>query len=175
MPEEFLEACLKDRAAQAEALIGLKLSPAWFEEKEIMAMRLDDWRSDPDYAPWSLRAIGLRSTGEMVGHIGFHSRPDDEYLRPFAPDGIEFGYTVFPEHRRQGYAREAIQGLIKWAAEEHGVRHFVVSISHANVASATLAARLGFMKVGEHMDAVDGLEEVRVLAGEPLMRLLSET
>lgn len=174
MPEEFFEASLKRQTAKAEALIGLRIPPAWFEEKELMATKLADCRSDAAYGRWSLRAIGLRSSGAMVGHIGFHSRPDAEYLRPFAPDGIEFGYTVFPSHRRQGYAREAIRGLINWAMKEHPVRRFVVSISPANVASATLAGKLGFVKVGEHLDEVDGLEEVYALGGEALTRLLPD-
>jgi RimJ/RimL family protein N-acetyltransferase len=174
MPEEFFEAGLKNRTAAAEALIGLRLPPAWFEEKELMAMRLADCRTDAAYARWSLRAIGLRSTGVMVGHIGFHSCPDADYLRRFVPDGIEFGYTVFPEYRRQGYAREAIRGLINWAAKERHIRHFVVSISPTNVASSTLAGKLGFVKAGEHLDEVDGLEEVYVLAGEARARLLAD-
>jgi RimJ/RimL family protein N-acetyltransferase len=173
MPEEFLEACLRDDTAQAEATIGLNIAPVWLQEKSLMAIRLDDCRSDPAYVPWSLRAMGLRQSGDMVGHIGFHSRPNPEYLHPFVPDGIEFGYTVFSEHRGQGYALEAIRGLLNWAAEKHAIRNFVVSIAPENTASTALAKKLGFVKVGEHQDEVDGLEIVYLLSGEALARSLA--
>lgn len=168
MPEAFLEACLQNDTARAETSIGLKVPPAWLQDKDLMALRLGDRRADPAYELWSLRAIGLQSSGEMIGHVGFHSCPDPEYLRDYVPDGIEFGYTVFPEYRRQGFATEAVRGLIGWTAREHGIRRFVVSIAPANVASTALAGRLGFVKIGEHRDAVDGLEYVYVLAGEAL-------
>jgi len=174
MSEEFLAACLRRDYERAERLIGLKLDPEWFREENLIALRLGDLRADPAYAPWGLRAIGLLETGVMIGHIGFHTRPCPDYLRPFAPDGIEFGYTVFTAHRRCGYALEAAKGLIGWAAREHGLKSFVVSIAPDNLASTALAAKLGFEKVGEHLDEVDGLELVYVLEGEALARIVDE-
>ena len=175
MSEEFLEASLNDETQKAEAMIGLKIPAEWYHEKDHMAMRLDDCRSDPEYVPWSARAIGLASTGTMVGRIGFHTRPDAEYLRQFVPDGVELGYSVFPQYRRNGYALEAIRGLMGWAASQHDVRHFVASISPTNLPSLTLARKLGFVKVGEHLDDVDGLEEVFALSGDALADFLEDT
>ena len=37
----------------------------------------------------------------MVGHVRFHSRPDPDYLRPYAPNAVEFGYVVFTAYRRR--------------------------------------------------------------------------
>ncbi len=173
MSEEFLEASLRDDVVSAEAAIGSKIPPEWLQRKAMMAMRLQECRSDPEYAPWSLRAIHLKSSGAMIGHIVFHTRPNPDYLRRFVTDGIEVGYTVFSEYRRRGYAEEAVRGMIGWAVEEAAIRHFVASISPTNVASLGLARKLGFVKVGEHQDSVDGLEEVYVLTGDPLARLLA--
>src|SRR5216683_729341 len=155
MSAEFFETCLKDETARAEALIGLRICPEWFREKDFMALRLHDCRADPAYVPWSLRAIGLEAAGVMIGHIGFHSCPNAAYLRPFVPDGIELGYTVFSAYRRQGFAQEAIRGLLGWAAEQHALRHFVASIAPTNAASGALAKKLGVVKVGAHQDAAD--------------------
>ena len=47
-----------------------------------------------------------------------------------------------------------------WAHETQGVSQFVVAISPENVASLRLAAGLGFVKVGTHVDEVDGIEDV---------------
>jgi RimJ/RimL family protein N-acetyltransferase len=71
----------------------------------------------------------------MVGQIGFHTAPGADYLQPFSPGGIEFGFTVFPRFRRQGFAREASLALMRWAAQIHGMTKFVVSIRPDNSAS----------------------------------------
>ena len=39
-----------------------------FSDAELLA--------DPHYLPWSVRAILLKETREMVGHLRFHTRPD---------------------------------------------------------------------------------------------------
>jgi ribosomal-protein-alanine N-acetyltransferase len=173
MPAEFLEACLDNDIATAEARIELTLSPEWLQEKHLMTLRLKECHADPAYRPWSVRAMGLASSGRMIGHIGFHSPPDPEYLRRFVPDGIEVGYTVFAAYRRQGFAQEALGGLLSWATARSALRHVVASIAPTNVASTALAQKLGFVKVGEHQDEVDGLEYVYVLAGEALRQVLA--
>ena len=172
MSKEFLEACLVSETAKAEATIGLSVPIEWYQRRRLMTMRLNDCRSDPAYTPWSVRAIGLESSGEMIGHIGFHSRPDPEYLRQYGLEGIELGYSVISKYQRQGFATEAIRGLLNWATQKSVIRGFVVSIAPTNVASMTLARKLGFVKVGEHQDEVDGLEFVSVLTGEALERFL---
>jgi RimJ/RimL family protein N-acetyltransferase len=47
-----------------------------------------------------------------------------------------------------------------WARTEFGIGQFVVSISPDNAPSLRLTARLGFARVGEEIDEVDGLEYV---------------
>jgi RimJ/RimL family protein N-acetyltransferase len=115
---------------------------------------------DPGYQPWSLRAIALHEQQIMVGYFNFHTQPGDAYLLPFSHHGVEFGYEVFPQFRRQGYAREACLALMKWAYEEQHVAEFVVSIAPDNIPSRRLAEGLGFVQVGSHMDEVDGPEDV---------------
>ena len=96
----------------------------------------------------------------MVGHIGFHTGPAPAYLEPYSPGGIEVGYSVFPSYRRRGYAREACVALLRWAADERGVERFVMSIQPSNVPSLSLAASLGFVRIGSHIDEVDGVEDI---------------
>ena len=99
----------------------------------------------------------------MVGHVRFHSRPDPDYLAPYARQAVEYGYVVFAAHRRRGYAEEALVGLMRWARQTHGVDRFVVTIEPGNAASIQLAAKLGFTRIGEHVDPVDGIEYVYLL------------
>lgn len=160
MTPEFLQASLEGDRVRAEALIGLAIPAEWFEEMALIDLRLNDVRRDPELQPWLLRAIGLRDAGRMLGHIGFHTRPDPPYLAELAPGGIEFGYTVFPPFRRQGYAHEAAQALMGWAYEAHGVARFVLSISPKNIPSLGMAEKLGFTRIGSHVDEEDGVEEI---------------
>ena len=96
----------------------------------------------------------------MVGHIGFHTAPDPDYLRSLSPGGVELGLSVFPPFRRQGYAREAAIAMVHWAHQTHGVIGFVMSIRPDNTPSQGLAAELGFVRIGSHIDEVDGIEEI---------------
>src|SRR5262245_41081822 len=112
MSAAFLEAALDDDLAAAEACIGVRVPPAWLSEKPLMQLRLEDLANDPDYLEWSLRAIALRATREMVGYIGFHTRPNPPYLQPLVANAVELGYTVFPAFRERGFATEAAIGLI---------------------------------------------------------------
>lgn len=164
MTGDFLEASLNENLEKAESLIGLKLSPDWFDEKDIARIRLNNYRDDSEYVKWGLRAVGLRETKEMVGYIGFHTKPNPEYLREFAPNAIEFGYTVFSPNRRQGFAQEAVIGLMDWALKQYPFESFISSVSPLNIASTAMIKKLEFEKIGEYFDEVDGLEIVYALA-----------
>jgi RimJ/RimL family protein N-acetyltransferase len=166
-----LEAWLAQDEPRVVSLLGLQLPDEWREERPFIELRRNDCLQDPAYAPWSLRALGLRESGEMIGHIGFHTRPDPDYLRPYTPHGVELGYTVYAKHRRQGYAEEAIAGLLAWAYNAHNVRCFVISVAPHNEPSRKLAAKLGFQRIGGHEDNVDGYEDIYSLSGEALTRL----
>jgi [ribosomal protein S5]-alanine N-acetyltransferase len=176
MSEPFMQACLEKRVADAETLLGASLNPAWFEEMRFLAMRVEQLRQDPEYMIWGPRAVVLEadvSRARVIGHIGFHGKPNQPYLLEFVPDGIEFGYTIDEAYRRQGFALEASLALMRWAVLEHGIGRFVLSVSPGNTASQGLAAKLGFKKVGEHIDLEDGLEEVFELTGEALSKWFS--
>jgi hypothetical protein len=52
-------------------------------------------------------------------------------------DALEIGYGILPEHRRQGYATEAVEALIGWARTQ-GIDHFVASVAPANEPSLAI-------------------------------------
>ena len=160
MSPDFSGASLKGDLESASYLIGLTVPTDWFEAKWLMEMRLAKLRQDPALEPWLLRAVGLRETKSMIGFIGFHTLPGAEYLNSYAPGSVEFGYTVFPDHRKRGYASEAAGALMQWATREHKVTRFVVSISPANEPSLRLAQKFGFRNVGRVTDPEDGVEDV---------------
>jgi Acetyltransferases, including N-acetylases of ribosomal proteins len=160
MSPNFLEVCLQDDLESASRIIGLTLPPEWLEAKWLMELRLQQMRANPALELWVLRAIGLRETRTMIGHIGFHTLPGAEYLKSYAPGSVEFGYSIFLNYRRMGYASEAVQALMDWANREHEVRRFIVSISPTNEPSLRLAQKFGFYKVGMSTDDQGGVEDI---------------
>ena len=160
---DFLNASIKGDLKFASQLIDLVIPMDWLEAKWLMEIRLAKMREDPALEPWLLRAVGWRETRTMIGFIGFHTQPGAEYLKSYAPDSVEFGYTIFPEYRRMGFASEAAGALMQWATFEHGVTRFVVSISPANEPSLRLARKFGFGKVDTVIDSEDGVEDVFLL------------
>jgi RimJ/RimL family protein N-acetyltransferase len=157
---DFLRATAAGDRTLAATQLHATIPADWFECHEFAAMRLWQFQTGETAQPWLPRAIVLRATGAMVGFIGFHTPPRPAYLQPLSPAGVEFGYTVFPEHRRRGYAREASRALIDWAHTTHGLTHFVVSVSPSNSASLALIAQMGFRRIGAHIDAEDGPEDI---------------
>lgn len=154
-------------------LIGLHVAADWRHETDLAALRLGDLLADPDCLPWSVRAVALRDSGEMIGHAGFHSPPAPDYLASYAAEAVEIGYTIYAAHRRRGYAREALVALIRWAHAGHGVPCFVASVSPDNLPSCALLASAGFRRIASFIDDVDGLEYVMLL-DPPALELLLE-
>jgi RimJ/RimL family protein N-acetyltransferase len=159
---EALAATVEADLAAVARLVGLTLPPDWAEVAPLAKRRLAQIETDAEYLPWSIRAIALRETGDVVGYANFHDRLGAEYLKAHAPSAVELGYEIFAAHRLKGYGGETVRMLIKWASER-GADGFVFSISPGNAASLKLVARLGAVKVGSHIDEEDGPEDVYLL------------
>ncbi|MBI3513954.1 MAG: GNAT family N-acetyltransferase [Proteobacteria bacterium] len=157
---EAMEAALSGDLAALEDGLGAEVPPDLLHDPAVLRFALAELAADADYLSWSARAIVLKDPRRMIGHVRFHSRPDPDYLHRYARKAVEFGYVVFAAYRRQGYAREALASLMQWAHEAHGVDRFVASVSPDNLPSQRLIAAFDFKRVGEHSDAVDGVEHV---------------
>jgi ribosomal-protein-alanine N-acetyltransferase len=154
---ELLEELLAGRREKAERIGGFAIPDDWPDEHDgrFLALRLRQTHEDPGRGPWYVRAIVLPEQRRMIGHIGFHGPPGVNALRD--PEAVEIGYTVFPEHRRRGYAGEAVVALLEQARAQ-GVRRFVASVAPENEPSLAIVRRLGFTEVGRHWDDEDGEE-----------------
>ncbi len=161
MTIEALKATEAGRIDEVSRHLGLRLPADWSDVAPLATRRLEQLPDCPHYLPWSIRAVALRRTNEVVGYANFHDLPQwHEMARREAC--AEFGYTVFAGHRRQGYAEETVRALMKWA-RERGARHFIFSIAPANAASQGLALKLGARKIGVQIDEEDGPEDVLLL------------
>jgi ribosomal-protein-alanine N-acetyltransferase len=159
----LVEAILEGRRDELEFAVP----DDWPDEhdRRFLAFRLRQMGDEPARGPWLVRAVVLPGSRELIGHVGFHGPPGVNSLR--AEDAVEVGYTIFPEHRRQGYATEALAALLGWARAQ-GIDHFVASVGPENEPSLRMVRRLGFVEVGRHWDDEDGEELEFELAEEPL-------
>ncbi|CCH31308.1 GNAT family N-acetyltransferase [Actinosynnema sp. NPDC047251] len=147
------QALAEGDAAGANAIAPVPL-PDYFagpEWRGVWRMRQEQAERDPASAAWVTGAIWDERRELAVGRAGYHGPPD-------AAGMVEIGYAVHPEHRRRGYARAALEALLRRAADEPEVRTVRVTISPDNDASYRLVAQYGFVRNGEQWDDEDGLE-----------------
>jgi RimJ/RimL family protein N-acetyltransferase len=120
--------------------------------------------NDPAQHPWLTRAVVRKRDNLMIGHIGFHHKGPDPLLLAYSRSAAELGYTIESVFRRSGYATESAVAMMEWAHHDHGIESFALSISPANEPSLRMAEAMGFRKVGEQIDEIDGLEHVMIAA-----------
>ena len=151
MPLPLLDAFVDGNGERARELADYSV-PGDFpgSAAEVLEMRRIQLAADPERAPWSIRAMVRRDDRLMVGFVNFHGPPGTNDIE--AADAAELGWTVFPEHRRQGYATETARRLMDWARAEHGVRRFISSTTPDNVPSLRVHEKLGFHRTGRIVD-----------------------
>jgi len=89
-------------------------------------------------APAPTRAIAIhRQEGVVIGDVRFEpsTRSQSEF---------EIGYGVAKSRRRQGYATEAVNGVIDWLFEDAGAETILAGCDSSNIASIRTLRRLGF-------------------------------
>ncbi len=86
---------------------------------------------------WRQLGIALRSDGSLIGDCGIQVMENDSRH-------AEIGYTIAPEHHRQGYGTEAVSGVLTMLFDTLHVHRVVAHALARNKASRTLLARLGF-------------------------------
>ncbi len=130
------------RGAEAAAELVL---PAEWEQSDWswLRRRPEEAAARPSLVDWLPHLVVARADGAVVGEIGFHGPP--------LGGEAEFGYMIVAAARRRGYATEAAEGLLAWAAEEAGLRSVRASVEPGNVASLGVLAKLGFSCQGDYL------------------------
>lgn len=149
MSPALMRALLAADWERAGQLLGARIPGEWRgEDWQWLGQGPDRVGADPSAMPWLPRVLLLRAADEsgrkeplVVGEAGFHGPPDGD-------NRVEIGYMVVSEHRRRGYAEEAVRALMTWATAEHGITRLRASISPQNDPSLNLIRKLGFAQVG---------------------------
>ncbi len=101
---------------------------------------------------FGLSRVELKATGEAIGMCGLIQRPNF--------DDVDIGYALLPDFFSQGYAREAVRGVLDAAVRDHGLQRVIAVVNPDNFVSSRLLEKLGFRF--EKM--------VQLVAGEPEIR-----
>ncbi|MGN5376555.1 GNAT family N-acetyltransferase [Streptomyces sp. MUSC 14] len=133
------------RFAEDEERLGDLLNPprsaegfrAWAKEQAAAT-------SDGDCFQLAVEAV---DTGELVGAVGsYHADPRAGWF--------EYGVTIGADHRRKGYAAEAVVLLLRFMFADRRYHKCEARIFAHNEASLALHRRLGFTEEGRLRDRV---------------------
>ena len=95
----------------------------------------------------------MKEKQEIIGSTSFHGAP--------ASDGaLEIGLGIESEYQNQGFAKEALLGMWRWALTFPEVQTFRYTVSPDNLASIALINYFGFEYKGQQMDEIDGAENI---------------
>lgn len=137
------ESDLPGHAAGCDALVdrwtnaGRRSSDA--EHLAWLRANAEAWRAGGDLLDVAVED----ADGEHVGVVGIQRR------RPgLAADDVNLTYALYAGFRGRGYATAAVEAAMSLAMERAPVSRFVIRCDPANVASASVARRLGFEEHG---------------------------
>jgi RimJ/RimL family protein N-acetyltransferase len=125
--------------------------------------RAQAWRSMAmAIGHWAIRGFGFfslehKETGEWVGRVG-----------PWFPEGWpspEIGWTISPDHLRQGFATEAARASMEYAARQLGWSSVIHVILEGNEPSIAVARKLGSELI-RTQQGLPGVTDERVLIYE---------
>lgn len=132
-----------------------------------------EWHARLHQPPYGERAVVLRSSGELIGAVGYVPSFDAFGQIPaLSTDGTapgvmtpEFGlfWAVEPEQQGQGYATEAARAMIAYAFEHLRVRRVVATTEYANLASQAVMRKLGMTLVRNPLADPPWLQAVGLL------------
>lgn len=118
-----------------------------------LAWRVPQVKADPGCNKWFVRQIVLKQSREIIGSTSFHGVPDESGM-------VEIGLWIEPEFHNQGFAKEALLAMWKWALDQPGVESFRYTVSPDNAPSIKVIEYFGFPFTGVQIDEEDGPENV---------------
>lgn len=93
-----------------------------------------------------VRAVELRGTRELIGHVG---------LSP-AEGERELGYAIADEHQGLGYATELVRGTLSWIRDTKTSVGLLGIVASDNLGSIRVLEKTGFRLVEERERSLHG-------------------
>ncbi len=128
-----------------------------------LAWRVPQVKEDDSVNKWFVRWIVLKDSLEVIGSTSFHGKPNAEGM-------MEIGLGIESEYQNQGYAKEALLGMWRWALTFPEVKTLRYTVSPENLASIAVINYFGFNFMGQQMDDVDGPEDIYEMDRESFLQ-----
>jgi len=148
-------------AARFGALAGAEIPREWPPqdwEPHVLKFVLRQLTAQPETIGWT-RFVALRGAEigkrTLIGTVG--AIPPGTEMSKAAPGEIEVGYGILPGFQRQGFATEALAGVMGWVRSQTRVSAFVAQTFPHLLASIRVLGKSGFQPAG------DGFEEGTIL------------
>lgn len=114
----------------------------------------DMMAADPDTPDaWFQFAVTLRRDGRFIGDLAARFDYPEE-------GQAELGYSLFPEFQGQGYAREALAGLLDYLFRGRSKRRVIAQIDVRNRPSIALVEALGFRREAHLVECTEVRGEI---------------
>lgn len=96
---------------------------------------------------WYQLAVERQSQPGLIGDCAFQVLADDDQQ-------AEIGFTFSPLHQKQGYATEAVRGLLGYLFSDLRLHRVTATCDVENVASFRLLERVGMRREAHHVENI---------------------
>lgn len=131
-------------AAALDAAVPSTWPPEYLDAASLQ-FTLDKLAASPGQAGWWLHFFVLREEAggrTLIGNGGYKGPPTSDGT-------VELGYGVVSDHRRRGFASEAVRGLLAHAFGFPEVRRVIAETLPELTASIGVLRKCGFRFIGE--------------------------
>jgi len=117
------------------------------------SMLNQEWFPKLHQPPYGDRAITLKSTGEVIGSVGYVPLLDvyeqipelcnSSTPGPYTTAEVGLFWVIDPAHQQQGYATEAAQAMIDNAFKQMRLKRIIAATEYKNIASQGVMKKAG--------------------------------
>lgn len=139
---------------------AMKYFPA-LQDKEQTRQLINRIQTHYDTYGYSLYAVELKQTQQMIGFVGLLRADFDAHFTPT----VEIGWRLASNHWNKGYAAEAAKAVLNYAFTKLDLDELVSFTSENNKRSCHLME-----KIGMHHDSQDDFDHPKLEKTNPLCR-----
>lgn len=115
------------------ALVG-KYQMGSHIEKHLM-----DLKKDITFKGWGVWFVIHSTSNLVIGDAGFKGKPNNQKI-------VEIGYSIISDFQNNGFATEAVRGIIDWAFSSNQVDKIVAECAEENLASIKVLEKIGMIR-----------------------------